>query len=45
MAFFKNQSSDLRWLLVFWYAHSLYASIFLESLSLEYNEVHLYTAT
>jgi hypothetical protein len=30
-------------ILVFLYANSLYASLFLESLSLAYNEVQLYT--
>jgi len=40
--FFWNLSSNLQWLLVFLYANSLYSSIFLESLSLAFNEVHLY---
>ncbi len=40
--FFWNLSSNLQRLFVFLYANSLYASIFLESQSLEYNEVHLY---
>jgi len=40
--FFWNLSSNLQWLLVFLYGNSLYSSIFLESPSLEYNEVHLY---
>jgi len=40
--FFWNLSSNLQWLLVFLYANSLHASIFLESLSLAYNEVYLY---
>jgi len=35
-------SYNLQWLLVFLYANSLYESIFLESLSLAYNEVNLY---
>jgi len=39
---FWNLSSNLQWSLVFLYANSLYASIFWESLSLAYNEVHLY---
>ncbi len=37
-----NLSSDLQSPLVFLYANSLYASLFFESLSLAYNEVHLY---
>jgi len=41
--FFWNLSSNLHWSLVFLYANSLYARIFLESLSLEYIEVHLYS--
>jgi len=40
--FFWNLSSNLQWSLVFLYVNSLYASIFLEYLSLAYNEVHLY---
>jgi len=40
--FFLTLSSNLQSSLVFLYANSLYASLFLESLSLEYNEVHLY---
>jgi len=40
--FFWNLSSNLQWSFVFLYANSLYASIFVESLSLAYNEVHLY---
>jgi len=40
--FFWNLSSNLQWSLVFLYANSLYASIFLESLYLAYNEVPLY---
>jgi len=36
--FFWNLSSNLQSSLVFLYANSLYASLFLESLSLEYNE-------
>ncbi len=35
----KNLSSNLQWLLVFLNANSLYAKIFLESLSLAYNGV------
>jgi len=41
-AFFWNLSSNLQWLLVFLYLNSLYESMFLESLSHEYIEVHLY---
>jgi len=41
-AFFWNLSSNLWQTLVFLYANSLYASLFLESLSLAYHEVHLY---
>ncbi len=37
-----NLSSNLQLSLVFLYANSLYASLFFESLSLAYNEVHLY---
>jgi len=40
--FFWNLSSNLQWSLVFLYENSLYASLFLESLSRAYNEVHLY---
>jgi len=45
LPFFWNLSSNLQWSLVFLYANSLYASLFLESLSLAYNEVHLYIGT
>jgi len=41
--FFCNLTSNLQSSLVFLYANSLYSSLFLESLSLAYNEVHLYT--
>jgi len=41
--FFWNLTSNLQSSLVFLYANSLYASLFLESLSLAYNEVHLYS--
>ncbi len=37
-----NLSSNLWYSQVFLYANSLYSSLFLESLSLAYNEVHLY---
>ncbi len=40
--FFWNLSSNYQSSLVFLYANSLYASLFLESLSLAYNEVQLY---
>jgi len=40
--FFWNLSSNYQSALVFLYANSLYASLFLESLSLAYNEVQLY---
>ncbi len=43
--FFWNLSRlsfNLRWSLVFLYMNSLYASLFLESLSLAYNEAYLY---
>jgi len=40
--FYWNLTSNLQSSLVFLYANSLYASLFLESLSLEYNKVHLY---
>ena len=40
--FFWNLSSNLQSSLVFLYANSLYASIFFRSLSLAYNERHLY---
>jgi len=40
--FYWNLTSNLQSSLVFLYANSLYASLFLESLSVEYNEVHLY---
>ncbi len=39
---FWNLSSDLKQSLVFLDANLLYVSIFLESLSLAYNKVHLY---
>jgi len=38
-----NISSNLWFSLVFLYSSSLYASLFLESLSLAYNEAHLYS--
>jgi len=41
--FFWNLSSNWQSSLVFLYANSLYGSLFLESLSLAYNEVQLYT--
>jgi len=40
--FFWNLSSNYQSSLVFLYANSLYASLFLQSLSLAYNKVHLY---
>ncbi len=43
MVFFWNLSSNLWKSLVFLYAKSLYVSLFLEFLSLKYNEVHLYS--
>jgi len=45
MTFFWNLSSNYQSSLVFLYANSLYASLFLESLSLAYNEVQLYNET
>jgi len=42
--FFWDLSSNLQLSLVFLYANLLYASLFLESLSLAYNEVHLYNS-
>ena len=41
--FFWNPSSNLHSSLVFLYAISLYASLFFQSLSLTYNEGHLYS--
>jgi len=41
-SFFWNLSSNLQSILVFLYANLLHASLFLEFLSIEYNEVHLY---
>ncbi len=41
--FFWNLSSYLQWSLVFLYVNSLYANTFLQSLSLAYNVVHLYS--
>jgi len=41
--FFWNLSSNNQSSLVFLYANSLYASLFLESLALAYNEVQLYS--
>jgi len=41
-SFSWNLSSILQLSLVFLYSNSLYASLFFESLSLSYNEVHLY---
>ena len=43
--FSQNLSSNLWYFQVFLYANSLYASLFLESLSLAYNEVRLYIHT
>jgi len=40
--FFWNLSSNLQWSLVFLFANLLHSSLFLESLSLAYIEVHLY---
>jgi len=42
MTFFWNISANYQSSLVFLYVNSLYASLFLESLSLAYNEVQLY---
>ncbi len=42
MTFFWNLSPNYQSSLVFLYVNSLYASLFLESLSLAYNEVQLY---
>jgi len=42
LAFFWNQSSNYQSSLVSLYANLLYSSLFLESLSIVYNEVHLY---
>ena len=42
MAFLRNVSSYLPMLLVSLYANSLYAKHFFRSLSIAYNEVHLY---
>ncbi len=42
MTFFWNISSNYQSSLIFLCANSLYASLFLESLSLAYNEVQLY---
>ncbi len=42
LPFFWNLSSNLQSSLFFLYANSLYTSQLLESLSLAYNEVHLY---
>ncbi len=42
MAYLRNVSSYLPMLLVSLYANSLYANHFFRSLSIAYNEVHLY---